>query len=230
LLTRRNPVYLEQMLNDRYSGELQFEVINMGIPHLTAENIYALFLDEVIQLNPDVVTFYEGNNDVDFVNSIFDIGLKARHSPAEVKELSSDVSNNFINNISRIHQLCKERGILFVLANQQKNSQTIDRKKMNEITYEEEVEEIRARLFQSEQMKPSKLKLLMHAVLMKDLATLAKSKQLPFVDVIAKLNQDRDVMVSWVHLSPRGNRMLAGAFADEILKHTWTPKPTTHQK
>jgi hypothetical protein len=65
------PVYLEQMLNNKYSGELRFEVINMGIPHLTAENIYALFLDEVIQLNPDVVTFYEGNNDVDFAIRFF---------------------------------------------------------------------------------------------------------------------------------------------------------------
>jgi hypothetical protein len=65
------PVYLEHMLNDRYSGKLHFEVINMGIPHLTAENIYALFLDEVIQLNPDVVTFYEGNNDVDFAIRFF---------------------------------------------------------------------------------------------------------------------------------------------------------------
>lgn len=253
------PVYLEQMLNDRYSGKLHFEVINMGIPHLTAENIYALFLAEVIQLNPDIVTFYEGNNDVffairyfirsnkgvfsrfvikagkysivvGFVNSIFDIGHKTRYSPAEIQKLSSTVSNNFINNVSRIHQGCNERDILFVLANQQKNSQTIDREKMKGITYEEEVEEIRARLLQSEQIWTSELKLLMHAVLMKDLATFAKSKQLPFVDVIARLDQDRDVMVSWVHLSPRGNRMVAEAFADEILKHTWNPRPTTHQE
>jgi hypothetical protein len=65
---------------------------------------------------------------------------------------------------------------------------------------------------------------------MKDLATLAKSKQLPFVDVIARLDQDRDVMVSWVHFSPRGNRMVAEAFADEILKHTWNPGPPGHQE
>jgi hypothetical protein len=148
----------------------------------TAKNIYALFLAEVIQLNPNVVTFYEGTNDVEyavrhymrsnkgvfsrfviktgkysiivgFVNSIFDIGLKTVYSPAEVQKLSSRVSNNFSNNVSRIHQECKERDILFVLANQQKNSQTIDRKKMKGITYEEEVEEIRARLLQSKQMQ-----------------------------------------------------------------------------
>ena len=167
---------------------------------------------------------------VGFVNSIFDIGLKTVYSPAEIQKLSSRVSNNFSNNVSRIHQECKERGILFVLANQQKNSQTIDREKMKGITYEEEVAKILARLLQSEQMNSSELKLLIHAVLMKYLAEFAKSKQLPFVDVIARLDQDRDVMVSWVHLSPRGNRMVAEAFADEILKHTWNPRPTTHQK
>jgi hypothetical protein len=38
----------------------------------------------------------------------------------------------------------------------------------------------------------------------------------PFVDVVKALDQDRDVLVSWVHLSPRGNRMIADAFAEEI--------------
>jgi len=67
---------------------------------------------------------------------------------------------------------------------------------MKKITYEEKVEMIRARLLQSKQMKSDELKLFMHTVLIKDLTTLAKSKQLPFVDVIGRLNQDRDVMVS----------------------------------
>jgi hypothetical protein len=101
---------------------------------------------------------------------------------------------------------------------------------MKGITYKEEVEEIRTRLLQSEKMQPFELKLLIHTTLMKDLAILATSKQLPFVDVIARLNQDRDVMVSWVHLSPRGKRRVAEAFTDEILKHTWNPRPTTHQE
>jgi hypothetical protein len=50
------------------------------------------------------------------------------------------------------------------------------------------------------------------------------------IDFDIETGESFDVMVSWGHLSPRGNRMLAGEFADEILKHTWTPKPTTHQK
>ncbi len=244
------PVYLEQILNDRYSGELHFEVINMGIPHLTAENIYALFLAEGIQLNPDIVTFCEGNNDaarplrrdigffascfsragrysilVGLINSILDVPSRSQYSPDEFQQHASAISNRFIDIISRIHQECKERGILFVVANQQKNSQTMDRGKLKGLSYEEEVRRIRAKGLESEQIKSTGLKLLTHAVLMRDLATWAKANRVPFVDVIARLDQDRDVMISWVHLSRRGNRMVAEAFADEILRHSWNPRP-----
>ena len=249
------PVYLEQILNDRYSGELHFEVINMGIPHLTAENIYALFLAEGIQLNPDIVTFCEGNNDaakplrrdigffascfsrvgrysilVGLINSILDVRSKSQYSPDEFQQHASTISNRFIGFISRIHQECKASGILFVVANQQKNSQTIDRGELKGLSYEEEVRTIRAIGLESEQIRSAGLKLLTHAVLMRDLATWAKANRVPFVDVITRLDQDRDLMVSWVHLSPRGNHMAAEAFADEILRHSWNPRPATLQK
>jgi hypothetical protein len=58
---------------------------------------------------------------------------------------------------------------------------------------------------------------LAHSFLVKDLEVWAKENNVPFVDAIAELDNDRDVMVSWVHLSPRGNRMLAEALAEKIL-------------
>jgi len=39
------------------------EVINLGIPHLRTDNILALFVNEALRLQPDIVTFYEGIND-----------------------------------------------------------------------------------------------------------------------------------------------------------------------
>ena len=248
------PAYLEEVLNDRSSGNQRFEVINLGVPHLTAENVYTLFLAEGIQLNPDIVTFYGGNNDaakpmrrnirfsssivsragkysilVGFIDSVLEIGSRSQFSPDAFQEHASIVSNRFIGFSSRINQECKERGILFLVANQQKNSQTIDRGKLKGLTYEEEVGKIWARRLESGQMESGGLKLLTHAVLMRDLATWAEANQVPFVDVIARLDQDRDVMVSWVHLSPRGNRMVAEAFADEILSHIWDLRPSTLQ-
>lgn len=57
------PYYLEQKLNESAGEFGRFEVINLGIPHLRSEQILALFYAEAIQLQPDVVTFYEGSND-----------------------------------------------------------------------------------------------------------------------------------------------------------------------
>jgi lysophospholipase L1-like esterase len=57
------PSYLERMLQAGCEGEASFEVFNFGIPHLHSGEIVALFLDEVLPLHPDVVTFYEGVND-----------------------------------------------------------------------------------------------------------------------------------------------------------------------
>ena len=41
----------------------EFEVINLGIPHLTSDQIYSLFVKEGLALKPDFVTFYEGIDD-----------------------------------------------------------------------------------------------------------------------------------------------------------------------
>jgi hypothetical protein len=38
----------------------------------------------------------------------------------------------------------------------------------------------------------------------------------PLVDVIAALDPRRDTLVSWVHVTPEGNRMIAEVFADTI--------------
>ena len=69
------PFYMEEMLNealpninaqqDRFCGKAirAFEVINLGIPHLRTEQIYSLFINEALDLEPDFVTFYEGIND-----------------------------------------------------------------------------------------------------------------------------------------------------------------------
>jgi lysophospholipase L1-like esterase len=66
------PVFLEQSLNSALAAKhvndtsapvTEFEVINLGIPHLTSDQIYALFVEEGLALKPDFVTFYEGIND-----------------------------------------------------------------------------------------------------------------------------------------------------------------------
>ena len=113
----------------------------------------------------------------------------------------------------------RQRGILFIVANQQINSQTIERSASRGLTYEEERQLAEAKMLRGATLKIRELRLLVHAITMKNLESWAQAHRVPFVDVIGRLDNDRDVLVSWVHLSPRGNGMVAEAFADAILRH-----------
>ena len=63
------PFLLETLLNAESPESLRFEVINLGIPHLKMASIYQLFMAEALPLQPDIVTFYEGNNDAGSISS-----------------------------------------------------------------------------------------------------------------------------------------------------------------
>jgi hypothetical protein len=53
---------------------------------------------------------------------------------------------------------------------------------------------------------------------MRDLEDWCGANHVPFVDVIAAMDERRDCLVSWVHLDAQGNRIVAGALAREILR------------
>jgi len=205
-----------------------------------------LLIAEGIRLKPDIVTFNEGNNDagklVVFDNNfvlrfvtksgkyLMIFGLlkqfirsqqRFTFSPEKLQKKASAISANFIENISKIHQELAKRGIIFLVASQQKHSQSVERKMLKGFTYKAEVKIIQTKLSKREERTSDQIHFLIHSILMQDLQTWANSKEIPFVDVIARLDQDRDVLVRRVHLSPEGNRKVAEAFADEILKHDW---------
>ncbi len=59
---------------------------------------------------------------------------------------------------------------------------------------------------------------LVHARLMDDLRAWAARRDVAFVDVIAALDGERQLLHTWVHLEPEANRSAAAAFAREILR------------
>jgi lysophospholipase L1-like esterase len=65
------PHQLEEILNSQPDDS--YEVINLGVPHLYASEIRALFEAEALPLNPDVVTFYEGSNDAGLVREMLNV-------------------------------------------------------------------------------------------------------------------------------------------------------------
>jgi lysophospholipase L1-like esterase len=242
------PVYLERLLNDSLAGD-SIEVINLGIPHLTVANIHALLINEALPLDPDVITFYEGNNDamhledaltrqsalrkvagmvggriltVAFIANFLDNPWHRAQSPEVVATHSDAIADDFLRHLSLMNAECKKRGILFVVASQQRNSQSVEREALKGMTYQQERARIDAKLRASEKMTPQELTFLAHAVLMDRLKEWARTNDVAYADVIGRLDQDRDVLVSWVHLSARGNQLVASAFADEIRRH-WPP-------
>jgi len=105
------------------------------------------------------------------------------------------------------------------LGKQQGKSNLIQREDIKGVTYQEELESVKRKLDDQGFIDANELFFLTHSRLMTDLRLWASANTVPFVDIIEATNEDRDVLLSWVHLSPRGNRLVAQAFANEILRH-----------
>ena len=58
----------------------------------------------------------------------------------------------------------------------------------------------------------------MHVRLMASFETWAAANDIPFADIIEATDRDRDILLSWVHLSQQGNALIARRFADVILE------------
>jgi lysophospholipase L1-like esterase len=232
------PVYLERFLNERARDGRKFEVINLGIPHLRSEQIHDLFVAEALPLHPDVVTFYEGINDsawkggeddpiwkylrYHFITFMLADGAidayTNRFSEEEVREHIEGKSEHFLANLQAMLEECRDRGILFVVVTQQAKSMLVEREDIEGTSYEDELKLVREKL-RNEPVSPAELYFLTHAALMEGERNWARANHVPIVDGIEVLDPDRSVLLSWVHLSPKGNQRLADALAGEILAH-----------
>jgi len=85
------------------------------------------------------------------------------------------------------------------------------------LTYEAEAELVRNQL-DAKGVQIEAIAFLTHKTLMEGLDEWARSNGVPTVDVISLLNEDRDVLWTWVHLRRRGNEMIARALSAEILR------------
>jgi hypothetical protein len=143
-------------------------------------------------------------------------------SGVDFEHVTRRVSTRFFNNLEQIRSAADHRGAQLLVATQQASSTTLDPAEMSSTSYEGEVERVRARVDATGRALPAEIRLLAHQVLMQDLIAWADSRQVPWVDGISALDDDRSVLSSWVHLTPTGNLKLARAFADPILLETCT--------
>ncbi|HYC55347.1 MAG TPA: SGNH/GDSL hydrolase family protein [Candidatus Binatia bacterium] len=241
------PAILERILNERCADGPRFEVINLGIPHLTSAEIVSLFLAEAVPLQPDIVTFYEGINDsavdgeggtaapkpkgpwklfkrwarehfvLPFLMHEIDTMQSEVFDAAQVEAAAQGRPEKFVANLARLHQACRERGIQFILAKQQARSLLVPREDIRGVTYAEEIARVRDKLAREGSVSKLELNFLIHEPVITAGERWARENGVPVVDVVEALDRDRDTLVSWVHLNPRGNAIIADAYARTIL-------------
>ena len=132
-------------------------------------------------------------------------------------------SEFFLGNLERIRAATESSGALFIVANQQAAAapggpiSSAERAARKGVTLASEAADVRRRFDAGEEVYSFEYSLLVHERLMRDEAIWAAEKQVTFVDVISALDQDRDLLLSWVHLHPRANTVVAETVAEPLL-------------
>jgi lysophospholipase L1-like esterase len=146
---------------------------------------------------------------------------REEYSDTQVRAHAEAIGRPFLENVSRIHRESRQRGIVFIGATQQAASLIVkDHKDLRGLTYEGEVGLVMQKLAREGSVTRRERDLYAHSLLMRDLRHWATTNEIPLVDIIKILDQERDVLWNWVHLSRRGNQVIAASFAREILSQT----------
>ena len=244
------PYYLQQILNAQCQ-QAQFEVINFGIPHATSGSALALLKAEGLNLDPDVVTFYQGRNDSEalpqlhhssvlhkgysvlvhrsllaaFLDQIL-IGDRESLESASfnLEARTEKIVENYLGNLDEMVRTSRQAGFHFIAANQQATSaapyprQEVDRLPLRGVSYGQEVMAVNRKMDDGAAVTSFEYSFLIHAAMMESLEAWAAAEGVTFVDVIQAMDNDRHHLLSWVHLSAGGNRIVAEALAVPILR------------
>jgi lysophospholipase L1-like esterase len=151
-----------------------------------------------------------------FIDSFLDTRMR-RFGPDDVARHTEGKVDAFLGNLAILHDSVSASGAHFVVANQQVKSMTLSDDEILGVSYAAEVASVRRSLQDSGGIGASAQWMLIHSELMDALEPWAREREIPFVDVIGRLDPDRRVLVSWVHLSPSGNRQIAEALAEQVL-------------
>ena len=153
-----------------------------------------------------------------------------------LERVASRTSREFIRDLDAIRKIAEERNILFMVISQQANSKSWfglpehERSKNKGVTYQDEVNQILSLVSAGESISGYEFNFLVHDRLMRDLETWVREKELPYVDFIEMLDQDRHLLVSWVHLHPEANVLLANAIAEKIHQNSCAADVALHKQ
>ncbi|MBU0741529.1 hypothetical protein KKG45_04420 [bacterium] len=139
-------------------------------------------------------------------------------------------SDYFVQNLAGIRKACLQNDILFIVASQQAKSFIVDRDDIRGMTYEQEGGIVGRKLAREHHITDHELYFLTHTKIMQAEAEWARANAVHYVDIIRTLDQRRDVLLSWVHLSAEGNRLVAEALTSEIMELMCQEADTLNRK
>lgn len=138
-----------------------------------------------------------------------------QHTAADLEAQAAAKTPPFVENLRKMSAACRERGVTFVLVSQQSKSMAVPREEIRGLTYAAEVALLERKLA-SGPIGPKELHFLLHDRLMRAERELAAGEGIPFVDAVAAMDEERDALVSWVHVDARGNALIAGAIGAKV--------------
>ena len=151
--------------------------------------------------------------------------ITAAQTRRNLQSIADQASQSFLADLEVIRQLTKRHGIYLIIANQQASSQSWfqvpleERERMRGYTYAEEAQQIKNRIERGESISGYEFNFLIHQWLMNDLENWSLDHDLPFVDIIKLLDNERDHLLSYVHLDAYANSLIANSFATEIRRY-----------
>jgi len=159
--------------------------------------------------------------------------LMAFAAPSEAQGAWGDrivrrASGRYLGNLDVLDATCRDRGIELIVVTQQAQSLLVEPAHLRGLSYEDEVTMVTRHLAG----EPPRVgdppivdgpvqrlvapAFLTHAGVMKAIRAWAVEHRRPVVDGIAALDDRRDLVVTWVHLAPLANKVLARAIAQAI--------------
>ncbi|MBI5659091.1 MAG: SGNH/GDSL hydrolase family protein [Nitrosomonadales bacterium] len=142
----------------------------------------------------------------------------------KLEPLMNERSRFFLASLTALLDASRNAGSKFIVVSQQATSRSPlpgakhERLNLRGVTYDQEAGEISRRMAAKKEVTTYEYSLLVHQRLMKDMKQWAEKQNVPFVDVIGALDQDRHYLLSWVHLHPEANRVIAAKLSEPILR------------
>ena len=135
---------------------------------------------------------------------------------SEFEGLSGGIPEKFVSDLSKIRDTSQSAGALLFVATQQAKSDIIPKDKIRGIRYGQEVEKIQNKLIDQGELRLKEVAFLVHNKIMQSVYAWGQDNEIVLVDIISTLDDRRDMLLSWVHLSPEANRIVARDFSERI--------------